>query len=108
MNNEVGLHRRPAPAALKLLKEETKPPRKLGENDYYVVLYQLSRIPEEKIKPVFDDIQWRFLKRQLDQGRGMGMFLKQNGFIPDEAGPRRRNRPQALKVERKGRTEKRK
>ena len=49
-----------------------------------MVLYQLSTIPEAKIKPVFEDIQWRFLKRQLDQGRGMAMFLKQNGFVPDD------------------------
>ena len=33
---------------------------------------------------MFEDIQWRFLKRQLDQGRGMAMFLKQNGFVPGD------------------------
>ncbi len=95
LNNEVGFTDEQRQKLLRLLKEETKPPRKLGENDYYVVLYQLSKIPEAKIKPVFEDIQWGFLKRQLDQGRGMGMFLKQNGFVaadePDfkEAPPNR-------------------
>ena len=81
LNNEVGFTDEQRQKLLRLLKEETKPPRKLGENDYYVVLYQLSRIPEAKLKPVFDDVQWPSLKRQLDQGRGMGMFLKQNGFV---------------------------
>jgi hypothetical protein len=81
LNNEVGFTDDQRRQVVKLLHEETKPPRRLGENDYYVVLYQLSKIPEAKIKPVFEDIQWRFLKRQLDQGRGMEMFLKQNGFV---------------------------
>ncbi|MHB1555842.1 MAG: hypothetical protein ACYC61_00040 [Isosphaeraceae bacterium] len=84
LNNEVGFTDDQRLQTLKLLKEETKPPLKLGENDYYVVLYQLSRIPEARLKPVFEDVQWNYLKRQLDQGRGMAMFLKQNGFIPDE------------------------
>jgi hypothetical protein len=84
LNNEVGFTDDQRRQLVKLLTEETTPPRKLGENDYYVVLYQLSRIPEAKIKPVFDDFQWRYLKRQLDQGRGMAMFLKQNGFVPGE------------------------
>ena len=82
LNNEVGFTDDQRRQLVKLLHEETKPPRRLGQNDYYVVLYQLSRIPEDKIKPVFEDVQWRFLKRQLDQGRGMEMFLRQNGFVP--------------------------
>lgn len=84
LNNEVGFTDDQRRQLVKLLHEETRPPRKLGQNDYYVVLYQLSRIPEAKLKPVFEDVQWRFLKRQLDQGRGMEMFLKQGGFVPDD------------------------
>jgi hypothetical protein len=84
LNNEVGFTDDQRRQLVKLLREETRPPRRLGDNDYYVVLYQLSRIPEAKIKPVFEDVQWRFLKRQLDQGRGMAPFLKQNGFLPDD------------------------
>lgn len=103
LNNEVGFTDDQRVQMLKLLKEETKPPLKLGENDYYVVLYQLSRIPEARLKPVFDEIQWKYLRRQLDQGRGMAMFLKQNGFIPDEksvkAAPPVQDR---MKVQRRG------
>ena len=57
---------------------------KLGQNDYYVVLYQLSLIPEAKIQPVFEDYQWRFLKRQIEQGRRMEKSLKQQGFVPGD------------------------
>jgi hypothetical protein len=81
LNNEVGFTDDQRGHLVKLLHEETRPPRRLGEQDYYVVLYQLSRIPEAKVKPVFEDFQWRSLKRQLDQGRGMEFFLKQNGFV---------------------------
>ena len=84
LNNEVGFTDDQRRQLVKLLHEETKPPRKMGQNDYYVVLYQLSRIPEGKIQPVFEDVQWRFLKRQLEQGRQMEMFLKQQGFVPGE------------------------
>jgi hypothetical protein len=81
LNNEVGFTDDQRQQLVKLLREETKPPRRLGEQDYYVVLYQISRIPEAKLKPVFEDFQWRSLKRQVDQGRGMEHFLKQNGFV---------------------------
>jgi hypothetical protein len=84
LNNEVGFTDDQRQQVVKLLREETKPPRRLGEQDYYVVLYQLSRIPEAKLKPVFEDYQWQSLKRQLDQGRGMEMFVKQNGFVADD------------------------
>jgi hypothetical protein len=92
LNNEVGFTDDQRGQLVKLLHEETKPPRRLGENDYYVVLYQLSKIPEGRIRPVFEDVQWRFLKRQLDQGRGMEMFLKQNGFVAGD-GPDRKAVP---------------
>jgi hypothetical protein len=84
LNNQVGFTDDQRRQLVQLLHEETKPPRKLGQNDYYVVLYQLSRIPEAKLRPVFEDVQWRLLKRQLDQSRGMEMFLKQNGFVPGD------------------------
>jgi hypothetical protein len=101
LNNEVGFTDDQRRQLVKLLQEETRPPRRMGEQDYYVVLYQLSRIPEDRIKPVFDDFQWRYLKRQLDQGRGMEFFLKQNGFVAaDEPGTKEADRkPVATKVE---------
>lgn len=84
LNNEVGFTDEQRRKLVTLLREETAPPRQMGQNDYYVVLYQLSRIPEAKLQPVFEDFQWRFLKRQLEQGRRMERFLKQNGFVPGE------------------------
>jgi hypothetical protein len=84
LNNAVGFSVEQRRRLRKLLEEETRPPKKLGQNDYYVVLYQLSTLPETKIKPIFDDGQWGLLKRQLTQARGLFQWLKQNGFVPDD------------------------
>lgn len=84
LNNEVGFTDDQRQQLLRLLREETRPPRQLGQRDYYVVLYQLSRIPEAKLRAVFEDAQWRFLQRQLEQGRPLETFLKQNGFVPGD------------------------
>lgn len=113
LNNEVGFTDDQRRQLVKLLHEETTPPRRMGEQDYHVVLYQLSTIPEGKVKPVFEDFQWPSLERQLAQGRGMGLFLKQNGFVegdrtakpatrkPDGARTGAAPRPVPERVERK-------
>ena len=45
----------------------------------------LASLPEAKVKPIFEESQYRNLKRQFDQAKGLGVWLKQNGFVPDEA-----------------------
>jgi hypothetical protein len=65
-----------------LILRETRPPARFGQYDYYLVMYQTSQIPQEKIKPLFDEKQWQFLDRQLNQMRGMQHFLRQQGLLP--------------------------
>jgi hypothetical protein len=72
-----------------LLTNETKPPRKASQYDYYFVMFQIGRLPEGKLKPLFDNLQWKVVSRQLDQFRGMEPTLRQWGLWPvegDEAG----------------------
>jgi hypothetical protein len=85
LNNSVGFSAEQRERVLKLLVEETRPPKRLGQNDYYAVLYQMSKVPEPRLKAIFDDVQWRFVSRQLAQAKGLEMWLKQNGFVPDDA-----------------------
>jgi hypothetical protein len=85
LNNSVGFTSDQRERLVKALAEGARPPRRLGQNDYYFVLYQLAMLPQAKVKPIFDDLQWRLLSRQLDQARGMEWWLKQNGFLLDEA-----------------------
>jgi hypothetical protein len=66
-----------------LLTDRTKAPRKSGQYGYYVILIQLGRVPEEKLKPLFDKMQWRVVKQQLDQVKGMEAFLRNSGQWPD-------------------------
>jgi hypothetical protein len=89
LNNSVGFTFDQRERLAKLLETETRPPKRMGSNDYWAVLYQISTVPDAKLRLIFDDVQWRALSRQLAQAKGLGMWLKQNGFVPDEAPPPR-------------------
>jgi len=64
-----------------LLMEETHPPKKFGQSDYAFVMYQASKLPEAKLRPIFDKAQWRRLTAQLASWRATEEFLKTDGFI---------------------------
>ncbi|HLQ43829.1 MAG TPA: hypothetical protein VK137_03800, partial [Planctomycetaceae bacterium] len=66
---------------IRLVLDETQPPRKFGQYDYYVVMLQVSKLPENKLKPLFDNAQWKIMRQQFDQVKGMEQFLKQNGGL---------------------------
>ncbi len=64
--------------------DETPTPHRFGQWDYYLVMWNLSKIPETKLKPLFDATQWKALAPQLAQGRGMEQWLKQSGALLTE------------------------
>jgi hypothetical protein len=95
LDNSVGFSAAQRKEFVKLLLEETKPPKHFGQYDTQVVLLQAARLPEGKIKPIFDEAQWRILNRQLTQAKGMEVFLKRNGFLDDDkADPNKATGPQ--------------
>jgi hypothetical protein len=67
-----------------LLEQEGRPPRRFGQGDYWYMMLQAALIPEAKLKPIFDAVQWRLLGNQLNQARGMEQWLRQNGMMPDD------------------------
>lgn len=67
---------------VKLLLEETEPPKSFGRQPQYEVFFMASTIDEEKLKPIFDDAQWQAIKRLLIQAHAMDSNLKRNGFFP--------------------------
>jgi hypothetical protein len=76
----------------KLLLKETRPPRKFGTApDVALVLFQLSRISEEKTRPIFDDAQWRIVGQwtaSYIRGSSGEKMLTTNGFVfDDQPGP---------------------
>jgi hypothetical protein len=66
---------------VELLVSETQPPKKYGQADYWYLMYQMTRLPESKIKSILDEPQWRLLSRQFTQARGMEPWLKSNGLL---------------------------
>lgn len=66
----------------KLIVEETQPPKVFGQYDYYVVMYQLAKLPKEKLEAILDEKQLGLMRQQLNQMQGMEQFLKQQGQLP--------------------------
>jgi len=84
--NTVALRHEQHEALIKLLVEETQPPYLFGQMDNYVVMYKMAGLPPEKLKPLFDDRQWKLLQQQFIQARGMESHLVQGGFIDQPKG----------------------
>lgn len=82
-----------------LLLNQTKPSRKPGYYDYQLILFQIGRLPEEKLKPLFDDLQWKVVNQHLGQFKGLEPLLKQSGQWPveDDEADRTDGRPATLK-----------
>ena len=70
-------------ALVELLLTETRPPKRPSQYDWYVVLAQASKIPNEKFTAILDPAQMRLLKKALNRGRGMADFLKQQDLMPN-------------------------
>lgn len=67
-----------------ILENDVKPLKKPGQYDYYAMMYRVSDIAEEKLKPHLDEIQWKVFNQHINQYRGMEQWLKQNGFLMNE------------------------
>jgi len=61
----------------KLLEDESQPPKRFSQYDYYYVLLQMAKLPEDKLKGILDETQLKMLQPYLMQARGMEQFLKQ-------------------------------
>jgi hypothetical protein len=75
---------------IKLLQEETKPPKRFGQYDSYVVMLQMSKLPPEKIKAILDETQWKAMQGQFQQAKGLELYLQQNGIldqVPEKVSP---------------------
>jgi len=65
-----------------LMTRETKPSRRPGPYDSQVLLLQLGRLPEEKLKRLFDEDQWQIVNQQLIGYRQMEPMLELAGLMP--------------------------
>ncbi len=46
--------------------EETRPLEKYGKYDLLALLFQATRLPEGRLKTIFDDAQWGLLRQEFD------------------------------------------
>ncbi len=67
-----------------LIIERKRLPRIFGQYNYYLVLYQLSQLPEASLKEILDEPQLKALEKVFNQMRGYEQFLKSGGYLPEE------------------------
>jgi hypothetical protein len=84
LGNALGLRDDQRKRLVQLMLDQTEPPQTFGQQDQYVVLVQMSRLPEESLKPLFDAGQWRALERQLANSARRLPALRRNGFLIDK------------------------
>jgi hypothetical protein len=88
LQTNLGMNEEEGTRLAELLLRETRPPRKFGYGpDIALVLFQASRIPEARIRPIFDDAQWRIMSRWMAiyvRGASGEETLKRNGFVFDD------------------------
>jgi hypothetical protein len=84
LQRSVALREPQRRALLALLTQEIKPFRRSSRYDQYRILIQLDRLPEEKLKPLFDGPRWAALEKQLLQYRDIERQLKDAGVWPEE------------------------
>jgi hypothetical protein len=67
-----------------LFVKEIKPLRATGQYDFYVTMFQIGRLPEEKVKALMTDAQWKPFSKQLAQYKGIMPNLRQEGIFVDD------------------------
>jgi hypothetical protein len=52
-----------------LIVAEIPPPNRPGPTDFQFIMYRLGQLHPAKLRPIFDDGQWRLFNRHLNQAR---------------------------------------
>jgi hypothetical protein len=68
-------------AFVDLLLKETRPALRSSDYDWYVVIVQVAKIPDSKLKPILDPLQLTYVKKIAAQARGMEGRLRQLGVL---------------------------
>jgi hypothetical protein len=85
LDGALGLSAAQRRRLVELLFQETPPPRKFGQYDSLYIQYQMSRLPEASLKPIFDEAQWHSLRPRLARAQAMQAVLERNGDLPGGA-----------------------
>ncbi len=87
-------------ALVELLIKEIPPPKSNHDYDETLVKYQFSQIPEQTMRPVFDEDQWPQVRQIFDGFHELEAALVQQGLIEQEgaAASKPATNPQQEKV----------
>ena len=84
MESSLGLTDDQRSRLIDALQARIKLPERAGTYEYYLVMYLASKVPDEALKPILDDAQWKVAKQQLQMAAGYAQFLKQQGMLADD------------------------
>ena len=81
LENSVPLLAEQRQKLVKLLLDETSPPKKYDQYANIIVLLQVRRLDKAKFKAVLDKDQRQALKKMAEDAQGMEPFLRSNGYL---------------------------
>jgi hypothetical protein len=87
LDQAIGFTDKQREQLLGVILRETRPPRQFGQYDFQMLLFQLAKVPEERLKGIFDDLQWRVLSGRLEQARASEPTLIRLGVLPGNENP---------------------
>lgn len=70
-----------------LVVEGTPPLKRYGDFDYDAIMFQMSRLPRERLRAVLSETQCRELTLRFDQARRMESILVSEGYLSRESPP---------------------
>jgi hypothetical protein len=78
LDRKVPLTRRQRESVIELLVNETEPPDFYGRANmqFYVVLSQMGKLPQDDLKELFDQNEWRVVQGMLQQAKAIEQTLK--------------------------------
>lgn len=84
LDDAVGFTSEQARRLIAVILEETTPIEKpIGPNEATLINYKIAKIPESKLRPIFDDDRWKRLRKQLEPALAFERFLRRNQLIED-------------------------
>jgi hypothetical protein len=83
LDDAVGLTADQRARLVDLIVDQTTPPRIFGQNDTHYVIYQVSLLPEDKLKAILDAAQWRAARRLVQNARGMEAVFRNLGMLDE-------------------------
>jgi hypothetical protein len=83
IDNGIGLTADQRRRFVAVLLEETQPPKIFSNYDLLLVQYQAARLPEARLRPIFDELQWRVLGQRFGAARGIEQTINIKDYLPD-------------------------